>query len=185
MAETKFKKIPSLLEEMTATWEKINSPNPESVKVNKSDLEVIRRAFISAAKYEGMNDRWNEAYNLFLDKHLWPRDQLQTNTRNALRKASVIMGFIEDKRTRFHSQRDREIYEHYTWYQTFCFKDKDGNYYDEEGEIGNEKKLKIKLIEQIQMKYGFKKFRAVVEYLRDIHGLKNLVELRDHKELSS
>jgi hypothetical protein len=185
MTEAEFKKIPSLLEEMTATWNKINSSKGKTVKVDKSDLEVIRKAFIEAAKYKDMNDRWHEAYNLFLDKSSGPIKQRQNNKRNALRKASEIMGFVEDKRKKFHPQIDREIYEYYTWYQTFCFKDKDGNYYDEEGEIGNKKKLEIKALEAIEKKYKFPSTRSVADYLRDTHGLKNLIELRDHKELSS
>jgi hypothetical protein len=182
MAETEFKEIPSLLERLKSTWKTINSPNSENIKVDRADLQIIREAFVAAANYEELNDRWHQAHALFLDQDQWSKEEQQTNRRNALKEAAEIMGIVEGKGRRFHPLKDRIIYEYYTWHQTFFFKDKDGNYYDEDGNVTEESKLKEQLIYDIQKKHNFPSPRAVVEYLRNTHDIKNLPELRDHSK---
>lgn len=182
MAETEFREIPSLLEEIKTTWDKINSSNLESVKLDKSDINTIREAFIAAVNYEELNERWHQAHALFLDQDQWSKEEQQANKRKALKEAAEIMGIVEGKGRRFHPLKDRIIYEHYTWHQTFFFKDKDGNYYDEDGNVTEESKLKEQLIYDIQKKHNFPSPRAAVEYLRNTHNIKNLPELRDHSK---
>lgn len=185
MSETEFEEIPSLLERLKSIWGKINSPTPETVNMNRTDIQTIREAFIAAVNYEELNKRWHQAYALFLDQDQWSKEEQQTKKRNALKEAAKILGVVEGKGRRFHPLKDRKIFEHFTWYQTFLFKDTKGNYYDEEGNIAEEKELKKQLIYDIQKKHKFSSPRAVVEYLRDIHGVEDLPEFRKYSNKSS
>jgi len=66
--ESEFTRMPSLLERMKATWKKINSSESKNAKLDKSDLKMIREAFIVAARYENLNDRYHQACRLFYNK---------------------------------------------------------------------------------------------------------------------
>ena len=72
MNKIEFEEIPSLLEKMKSTWKKINFTKPKNVKLDKTDQQTIKEAFIAAANYEDMNERWHQAHRLFIDKDLWP-----------------------------------------------------------------------------------------------------------------
>jgi hypothetical protein len=185
MAKNEFKEIPSLLERLKSTWENINSSKPEAANVNRLDLQTIKEAFVAAANYEELNDRWHQAHALFIDQDQWSKEEQQTNKRKALKEAAEILGIVEGKGRRFHPLKDRTIYEHYTWHQTFFFKDKDGNCFDDDGNFIEETELKKQLIDEIQKKYNFPSKRAVVEYLRDTHSIENLPEFRDHSKKPS
>lgn len=180
-AESEFTRIPSLLERMKATWKKINSSESKNAKLDKSDLKMIREAFIVAARYENLNDSYHRACRLFYNKD----DDKKFNRGKALREAVKIMGIVEDtaqngKRPRFHPIRQREIYEYYTWPDWFLHEDENGCYFDEDGNnFGEKRAYKIQRIQEMVNKFGFASPRAAEEYLRNTLGLKNVPSLKD------
>jgi hypothetical protein len=88
MDEIKFSKIPSLLEEIKTVWKKINSIKSKAVKFNKSDLKIIKHAFIAAANYETMSERWERAYEVC--------DGGNSVAHDDLKRAVEIMGLVTD-----------------------------------------------------------------------------------------
>jgi len=183
-AESEFTRMPPLLERMKATWKKINSSESKIAKLDKSDLKMIREAFIIAARYENLNDRWDRACQLFYNKD----DEKKFNRDKALREAVGIMGIVENamkkgKKTRFHPVKQREIYEYYTWPDWFLHEDENGCYYDENGNnFGEKRAYKIQRIQKMVNKFGFASSRAVEEYLRNTLGLKNIPSFKDHRK---
>jgi hypothetical protein len=173
-----FKEIPSLLEEMTATWIKINSSKGKTVKVDTSDLEVIRRAFIAASTYEDWNDRWHRAYAVCGGGN--------SVDHSDLKQAAEILGLVVDatkntKRKQRNAQLDREIYEYYTRFDVFYWKGEDDLYYDDEGNSFEvEEDYRKKIITRLAEKFDFASPRAAVEYLRKTFKFKNLPEFRDN-----
>ncbi len=178
MEETKFSKIPSLLEEIKTVWEKINSIKSKSVKFNKSDLRVIKNAFVAAANYEAMSERWQRAYEAC--------DGGNSVAHDDLKKAVEIMGLVTDatkntKRKQRNARVDHEIYEYYTRFDAFYFKGEDGLYYDDEGNAGEMiEDYRKKIIVRLAKKFYFASPRAATEYLRKTFGFKNLPEFRDN-----
>ena len=96
MAEPDFEDIPSLLEKMITVWEKIISKNSKAVEFNKTDLEIIKKAFITAANYEDMNERWHKASRLFIDKDLWPKKEQDAIYIKAVKEAVDIMQIVQE-----------------------------------------------------------------------------------------
>ena len=68
MNKNEFEDIPSVLERLKPIWGKINFNKSGTVTLDKSERQVIKEAFIAAANYEDMNERWHQAHRLFIDK---------------------------------------------------------------------------------------------------------------------
>jgi hypothetical protein len=183
MPNTDFDKVPSLLEKMRSTWKILVSSKSNKAKLDESDLQTIKEAFIAAKHYEDLNDQWHRAYKLFVNK-----DEQNFNNDKALREAVEIMGIVPNatqkgKKPRFHPRKRREIYEYYTWFEFFLFENEDGCYYDEEGNnYGNKNDYKKNRIIEMVKKYDFASPRVVEEYLRDNLGLKNIPSFKNHNK---
>jgi hypothetical protein len=192
MAKTKrqkappgMKEIPSLLEKMKSTWEKINSTKPKNIKLDKADQQTIREAFIAADKYTELQKLRMQAYELFIDKDEWPKDKHQSIYDKKLKEAVEIMGVLSDvtrgvRGKKYHPKKNEEIREYYTRFDAFYWKGEDGLYYDDEGNTGEiEKDYKEKIIIGLAEKFGFPTPRAATEHLRRTFGFKNLPNFRD------
>ena len=136
MNKNEFEEIPSLLEKMKSTWKKINSTKPKNVKLDKTDQQTIKEAFIAAANYTELQKLRMQAYELFTDKDGWSKDKHQSIYDKKLKEADEIMGILENatKGTRgkkLHPKKDEEIREYYTRFDAFYFKGEDGLYYDD------------------------------------------------------
>ena len=71
MNKIEFEEIPSLLEKMKSTWKKINLTKPKNVKLDKTDQQTIKEAFIAATNYTELQKLRMQAYELFTDKDEW------------------------------------------------------------------------------------------------------------------
>ena len=136
-----FKEIPSLLEKMKTTWKKINSAEPKNIKLDRTDQQTIREAFIAADNYTELHKLRMQAYELFIDKHEWPKDKHQSIYDKKLKEAVEIMGILSDvtrgvRGKKYHPKKDEEIREYYTRFDAFYYKGEDGLYYDDEGNAG-------------------------------------------------
>ena len=186
MNKSEFEEIPSLLEKMKSTWEKINSTKPKNIKLDTTDQQTIKEAFIAAVNYTELQKLRMQAYELFIDKDGWSKDKHQSIYDKKLKEAAEIMGILENatkgtRSKRFHPKRDEEIREYYTRFDAFYFKGEDGLYYDDEGNAGEiEDDYRKKLIISLAEKFGFASPRAATEYLRKTFGFKNLPEFRDN-----
>ena len=182
-----FEEIPSLLEKMKTTWKKINSAEPKNIKLERTDQQTIREAFIAADNYTKLHKLRMQAYELFIDKHEWPTEEKKSITHKKLKEAVEIMGVLPDatRETRgekFHPKKVEEIREYYTRFDAFYFKGEDGLFYDDEGNAGKiEEDYREKIIEGLAEKFGFASPRAATEYLRKTFGLKNLPDFRGNK----
>ena len=183
-----FEEIPSLLEKMKTTWKKINSAEPKNIKLDRTDQQTIREAFIAADNYTKLHKLRMQAYELFIDKHEWPKDKHQSIYDKKLKEAVEIMGILSDvtrgvRGKKYHPKKDEEIREYYTRFDAFYFKGEDGLYYDDEGNAGEiEEDYRKKIIVGLAEKFGFGSARAATEYLRKTFGFKNLPDFRDNKK---
>jgi hypothetical protein len=180
MKATNFEDIPTLLDDMKLVWDKVNFIKPKAIKLNKSDIEILRRSFTIAAKYEVMQERWQRAYQACGDGN--------SVNHSDLKKAVEIMGLVTEatkntKRKQRNAKTDHEIYEYYTRFDAFYFKGEDGLFYDDEGNAGEiEEDYKKKIIAGLAEKFGFGSARAATEYLRKTFGFKNLPDFRDNNK---
>jgi len=200
MNKNEFEEIPSLLEKMKSTWEKINSTKPKNIKLDTTDQQTIKEAFIAAENYTELQKLRMQAYELFIDKDKWaeeddkqakdekyqPKDKHRSTYNNKLKEAVELMGILPDatrkgRGKRIHLKVDEEIREYYTRFDAFYFKGEDGLYYDDEGNSGEiAENYRKKSIISLANKFGFASPRAATEYLRKTFGFKNLPEFRDN-----
>jgi len=200
MNKSEFEEIPSLLEKMKSTWGKINSTKPKNIKLDTTDQQTIKEAFIAAANYTELQKLRMQAYELFIDKDKWAeeddkqakdekkqtKDKHRSTYNNKLKEAVELMGILPDatrkgRGKRFHPKVDEEIREYYTRFDAFYFKGEDGLYYDDEGNSGEiEENYRKKTIISLANKFGFATPRAATAYLRKTFGFKNLPEFRDN-----
>ena len=96
MNKNEFEEIPSLLEKMKSTWKKINLTKPKNVKLDKTDQQTIKEAFIAAANYTELQKLRMQAYELFIDKDGWSKDKHQSIYDKKLRGSAVgvDLGFL-------------------------------------------------------------------------------------------
>ena len=179
-----FEKIPSLFEKMKSTWGKIIFQNSKTVEVDEPDLQVIRRAFIAAANYEDMNERWHEASRLFIDKNQWPKEDHDAIYIKAVKEAVDIMQIVQDhKGKKFHPLKNKEMQGYFMRQYLFSHQEEDGSYCDDKGNsYASEGDLRKQIVRDIADKYGFPTPKAASEHLRKYCGLKNLPDFRDHSK---
>ena len=184
MNKSEFEEIPSLLEKMKSTWGKINSTKPKNIKLDTTDQQTIKEAFIAAANYEGMNERWHQAHRLFIDKDLWPEKNREATHIKNVKKAVDIMQLIQNhKGKKYHPLKNKEMQGYYLQQYVFSHKGEDGSYYDEKGNsYESEGDLRKQIVTDIADKYGFPSPKAASEHLRTYCNLKNLPDFRDHSK---
>ena len=184
MNKNEFEEIPSVLEILKPIWEKINSNKSGTVTLDKSERQAIKEAFIAAANYEDMNERWHQAHRLFIDKDLWPEKNREATHIKTVKKAVDIMQLIQNhKGKKYHPLKNKEMQGYYLQQYFFSHKGEDGSYYDEKGNsYESEGDLRKKIVTDIADKYGFPSPKAASEHLRTYCDLKNLPDFRDHSK---
>ena len=184
MNKNEFEDIPSVLERLKPIWGKINSNKSGTVTLDKSERQAIKEAFIAAANYEDMNERWHQAHRLFIDKDLWPEKNREATHIKTVKKAVDIMQLIQNhKGKKYHPLKNKEMQGYYLQQYVFSHKDEDGCYYDEKGNsYESEGDLRKQIVTDIADKYGFPSRKAASEHLRTYCGLKNLPDFRDHSK---
>ena len=184
MNKSEFEEIPSVLERLKPIWGKINSNKSGTVTLDKSERQAIKEAFIAAANYEDMSERWHQAHRLFIDKDLWPEKNREATHIKTVKKAVDIMQLIQNhKGKKYHPLKNNEMQGYYLQQYLFSHKDEDGCYYDEKGNsYESEGDLRKQIVTDIADKYGFPSRKAASEHLRTYCGLKNLPDFRDHSK---
>jgi hypothetical protein len=184
MNKSEFEDIPSVLERLKPIWRKINSNKSGTVTLDRPERQEIKEAFIAAANYEDMSERWHQAHRLFIDKDLWPKKNREATHIKNLKKAVDIMQLIQNhKGKKYHPLKNKEMQGYYLQQYVFSYKGEDGSYYDEkENSYESEGDLRKQIVTDIADKYGFPSPKAASEHLRTYCDLKNLPDFRDHSK---
>jgi hypothetical protein len=184
MNKSEFEDIPSVLERLKPIWGKINSNKSGIVTLDRSERQEIKEAFIAAANYEDMSERWHQAHRLFIDKDLWPKKNREATHIKNVKKAVDIMQLIQNhKGKKYHPLKNNEMRGYYLQQYVFRDEEEDGSYYDEKGNSYESKgDLRKQIVTDIADKYGFPSPKAASEHLRTYCNLKNLPDFRDHSK---
>ena len=184
MNKSEFEEIPSVLERLKPIWGKINSNKSGTVTLDRSERQEIKEAFIAAANYEDMSERWHQAHRLFIDKDLWPKKNREATHIKNVKKAVDIMQVIQNhKGNKYHPLKNNEMRGYYLQQYVFRDEEEDGSYYDEKGNsYESEGDLRKQIVTDIADKYGFPSPKAASEHLRTYCNLKNLPDFRDHSK---
>jgi len=184
LTEMGFEKVPVLIKEMEAVWNKNFSKNAEVYTINSSDLEVFKKAFIQLLNYTKLIDRWYEANRLFHDKENFKPKDYDKAAKEAVKILEIVKNTSKLGRgDTFNRTKDDEIRHYYFVRDVVCLTDEKGRwYFDEKNKFNTRKEYRKNIIEEIKNKYGFTSERAVEEYLRNKLGFTNVPSFKNHSK---